>query len=185
MNKANLYAEDYYNWLLSFIDNDIYDVRDYENLLNLLFNFEFYEIVKNDSNRVADGLNLRNKFSESIGEHLYFVDEDLPPYCTCLEMMIALSIRLEDNILRDPDKGDRTSVWFWVMIRNLGLDWMSDDRFDEAEAVDILENFVARNYEKSGRGGLFFLAMPRFDMRETEIWYQASYFFAENLEEFE
>ena len=107
-------------------------------------------------------------------------------------MMIALSIRLEENILRDPDKGDRTSVWFWVMMRNLGLDCMTDDCFDEDEAVDILRNFVNRNYEKNGQGGLFFLGKKwaksgqksGLDMRNVEIWYQANYFFSENMATF-
>ena len=180
-----MYAEDYYNWLLGFIEDGEHDLNDYNYILELLFNYEFYEIVRNDCNRVADGLALRNRFADEIGEHLYFVDEDLPPFCTCLEMMIALSYRLEENIFKDPDKGDRTGVWFWVMMRNLGLDWMSDDRYDEAEAMDILRNFVARNYGKNGFGGLFFLKNDRIDMRVTEIWYQAHYFFTENWDEFE
>ena len=185
MNGANLYAEDYYNWLLSFIEDDEHDLNDYSSLLWELFNFEFYEIVRNDSNRVADGLALRNRFSEEIGEHLYFVIDELPEGCSCLEMMIALAIRLEENILRDPDKGDRTSLWFWVMVENLGLIDEVDDNFDRDFVRDILDRFVERRLKNGQFCGLFNVTMATFNLKNVEIWYQANYFFAENLKRFE
>ena len=185
MKSSNLYAEDYYNWLLSFIDEDEHGVCDYSSLLWELFNFEFYEIIKNDSNRVADGLCLRNKFAEEVGEHVYYISEDLPPWCSCLEMMIALAIRLEENILKDPDKGNRTSLWFWVMVENLGLAGQVDRRFDREFVRDILEKFVERKPKNGEFCGLFRVTKTGTKLATAEIWYQANYFFAENMGRFE
>ena len=181
MRYANLLAEDYYNWLLDFIEDEEHDWSTYSSLLDRLFTREFYDIIENDDNRVSDGLNLRNRFADEIGEHLYFVLDDLPDYCTVLEMMIALAIRIEDNIMYDPDKGDQTSKWFWIMVRNLGLEDCTDENFYEREVDDILDRFLERQYDYYGNGNIFTVNNPRNDMRKVEIWYQANYFFSEYL----
>lgn len=180
MRNTNILAEDYYIWLLDIIENDEYYTEDYSKLLNRLFNTEFYSIVNYDDNRIFDGLNLRNTFADEVGEHIYFVSEQLPAYCTVLEMMIALAYRMENDIMSDDRYGDRTSLWFWTMIRNLGLDSCDDLDYDDRYVSDVMDIFLNRKYGKDGKGGPFWVRnMGQIDMRGTEIWYQANYFLDE------
>ena len=64
-----------------------------------------------DRNRALDGLALRDKYG-------YSGDPDEEP-CTVLEMLIALSLRIENQFMTNYDEGDRTSMWFWIMITNI------------------------------------------------------------------
>ena len=181
MKYANVLVDDYYIWLLDLIDNDKYDVNDYTDVLDKLFRTEFYDLVDNDSNRIEDGFDLRNDFSEEIGEHLYFVMDELPDFCSVLEMMIALARRMETDICYDENYGDRSAQWFWMMMENLGLIYQDNDHYDEDEVSEILDNFLERHYSKTGQGGLFSVKNGQIDMREIEIWYQMNYFLDEFL----
>ena len=84
-----------------------------------------------DENRFADGINLRYRFADELGysrEQIALYLNDKP--CSILEMMIALSIRCEEQITGDMEEGDHPDRWFWLMINNLGLTNMVDDYFD-------------------------------------------------------
>ena len=95
--------------------------------------------------------------------------------CSVLEMMVALSIKCED-IMGDDRFGDRTGQWFWGMIVNLGLGSMTDDRFDELYAEDVINIFLDRRYDPDGKGGLFRIKHCRQDLRNVEIWYQMCWY---------
>lgn len=77
--------------------------------------------------------------------------------------------------------GDRTPLWFWGMIGNLGLREMTDDIFDESVVDEVVERFLARDYSYNGRGGLFYVSKPRMDMRDVEIWYQMMWYLDEEI----
>ena len=81
----------------------------------------------------------------------------------------------------NPDIGDRTGKWFLDMIVNLGLEKMTDDRFDKRYVERILHRFLNREYGRNGDGGLFTVHHSRIDMRSVEIWYQAMWYFDEVL----
>ena len=173
---TNILADDYYIWLLGFIEDDEYHTDDYSKLLLKLFDTEFYSIMNYDDNRISDGLDLRGKFADEVGEHIYYVASELPEYCSILEMMIALAMRMENDILHDDEYGDRTSQWFWMMIENLGLADEYDQFYREYYVQMTLDKFLRREYKPSGKGGLFVVNSGQFDMRGTEIWYQMNYF---------
>lgn len=175
-------SDEYYYWLLDIIDDKSYPEERYSEVLNKLFETEFYDLVPNDCNRTEDGYALRERFASDIGQHVYYVMDALPFGCSVLEMMIALSIKWEDNIAWDPDEGDRTSKWFWIMMDNLGLTFYRDDRYDQEEVENILYSFLERKYCTDGRGGLFKVNNPNIDMRKAEIWNQMNYFFDENMD---
>ena len=82
----------------------------------------------------------------------------------------------------DYDLGDRTSVWFWKMIENLGLSGMYDPYFDALQAGHIMYIFMNRQYEKDGTGGLFKIHDDAKDMREIDIWYQMHFYLDEILD---
>ena len=125
--------EEYFEWLVDLLQDDY--LRDnYQKLLWKLFTTEFTWIVDYDSNRAKDGIYLRYLFSRDIDE-----DFDMDIGCTVLEMMVALSRRCEDDIMYDPDIGDRTGYWFWTMIQNLTLDIYDDYMYDEHAVEYILD----------------------------------------------
>jgi hypothetical protein len=85
-------------------------------------------------------------------------------------------MRCEEEIMEDPDVGDRTAQWFWGMMKSLGLNGMTDNRFDERYVRDVVQIFLDREYEPNGRGGLFTINNCDYDLREVEIWYQMCWY---------
>lgn len=180
---TDLFNREYFEWLCNLVDG----FGTYYFLMKRLYSKPFYWSVHNDDNREADGMGLRRRYNE---EHGYLewstqivngevVNADLDAPCSVLEMMIALSLRCERDIMNDPSKGDRSAIWFWLMIQNLGLIELTDDKFDENfneyidNKIDIL---LERSYDRYGNGGLFPVKKEpnRYlrDQRKVEIWYQ-------------
>lgn len=164
----------YFNWMYRLVCDDRYPKKlSYRKLMKHLHSIDFYYILAMDGNRAEDGTDLRYRFGY---EHKYegpmiasYLD-DRP--CSVLEMLIALAIRCEDQIMCNTDIGDRTGQWFWTMITNLNLASMNDDNFDPERVDIIIERFMSRKYGRNGEGGLFTVKHSRRDMRSTEIWYQ-------------
>lgn len=181
MNRHEM-NERYYQWMAHLVcDNGCGRRRSYQKLFSLLYETEFIPVMDIDANRADDGIDLRYRFAYEFGlsgdEVRRYLD-DRP--CSVLEMMVALAQRCEEQIMDDPDCGNRTGKWFFDMVKSLGLTLMDDSRFDRLEAMDILVKFMRRNYEASGQGGLFTLRYPRCDMRNIEIWYQMMAYLEEN-----
>lgn len=167
--------DEYFEWMHNIICGKRFSKdNSYEKLLSYLHSVEFTFVIPNDENRAIDGIDLRRRFAIRKG------DEDLADYisgpCSILEMMLALSIRCEESIMDDPNIGDRTSQWFWIMVRNLGLGGMNDSYFDEDYITDVITRFLNRDYEPNGRGGLFYIKNCEVDLRRVEIWYQLNWF---------
>ena len=161
----------YFQWLIK----RVYDKRNsrhnsYMRLLEFLHKWIFVWTVGLDANRAADGLELRTRCEEETGFDCHF---DIP--CSVLEMMVALAVRCEDQLMWDPDRGDRAGLWFWTMIVNLGLGGMTDEFFDEEYAGFAVRRFLNREYDAYGNGGLFIVKNPMEDMREVDIWQQMNW----------
>lgn len=169
----------YLDWLCEFVC-DKKTRRAFSRLLYTLYLTDFDAIIKRDENRIVDGLALRPRFLEEIGfdpsDETHIFQEKK---CSVLEMMVALSIRCEDDLMTNPDLGDRTSKWFWIMLHNLRLDNMTDNTYDEDVADNVMYTFINRLYDYDGWGGLFVVHNPRRDMREVEIWYQMCWYLSE------
>ena len=160
----------YYDWLLRKIRyNDI----QYDSILETLFHITFTWDVPNDDNRAGDGIVLRSTFMSEEGWNT----EPCKDYgCSILEMMVALAMRIENDIMWDGER-DRTDKWFWEMFQNLGLGKAKS----AYEVYDIIERFIERTYEYDGTGGLFPLGeWATEDQRDVEIWYQAQLFLMKN-----
>lgn len=163
-------GKEYFNWLCRFVYSKKSKYSSYEKLLNELHNTDFTWTIRKDSNRAGDGVALRRRFGIDI--------PDKP--CSVLEMMVALSLRIEEQIMRDPDVGDRTGQWFWEMVVNLGLGDMTDRNFDQNKTQAIISRFLNHAYEPDGRGGLFTITRRGFDIRTVEIWCQAMWYLDED-----
>ena len=136
---------------------------------------EFIWIIPKDENRAHDGIDMRYRFALEKGYNDYIVKYLKGP-CSILEMMLALATRCEENIMDDPNIGDRTGQWFWGMINNLGLGDMIDNRFDEFYVEETIDIFLNREYQSNGKGGLFTIKNCDYDLREVEIWYQLCWY---------
>lgn len=166
----------YFIWLSDLVYRDRYN-----RLLTRLHEIEFRYLISKDQNRAEDGEALRYRFAldcfSSLPSHSIIDVLDQP--CSVLEMMIALAIRCEEDIMDDPNIGNRTSQWFWAMIVNLGLGRMYDDGFDEKTVDDVIECFLDRDYEPNGKGGLFTVRHCDRDLRYVEIWHQLCWYLDE------
>ena len=167
----------YLDWLAFIAIPDGERRESYQNLILALYNEEFYWSVEHDENRADEGEYLRLIFENETGE---YCDNYSP--CSVLEMLVALAIRWENELMYDPDEGDRTSVWFWEMIENLGLDSLDNYRFDIDEFSIIMDRFMGRTYDSDGYGGLFYIEDFDYDMRKIELWYQLNYYVKSHYE---
>lgn len=168
----------YFNWLCGIVGKS----RSYGKLLRILYDTPFVYSIPMDANRYEDGIALRYKFGDRHGIPEAIIASELDTSeCSILEMMVALSINIESNIMSDDDFGDRTGSWFWTMINSLGLTTMVDKIFDPDKVNRILYVFQYRQYSPNGKGGLFTIKNPISDLRNTEIWMQAMWYLDEVL----
>ena len=166
MTRNNI-SNGYFEWLSKLVCGKRYSKQvSYRKLLMYLHNTEFRYSIPMDANRAEDGMDLRYKY---MGDDC---DLYLRGPCSVLEMMIALSVKCEEEYMDDPHIGDRTGEWFWHMIVSLGLGSMFDERFDEYFVESTIERFLDRDYEPDGHGGLFTIRDCEDDLRDVEIWYQ-------------
>lgn len=148
-------------------------------LLHELFKMEFVPLIPNDDNRCADGQDIREDYLDNGGGQ-----HGLPLcYCTVLEMLIALSFRLEFETSQS--KWEKSPCkWFWILIDNLGLNFNENKDLTKQEYLDKIHHsvtlFVNRGYKSNGEGGLFPLKNPKKDQKKVEIWYQMSAYILEN-----
>ena len=170
MTYENEIRNDYFDWMYDLVGGMRGSkYTSYFKLLMKLHNTEFTYSIPMDENRAEDGVDLRRRFSDS-----YFEMLDGP--CSVLEMMVALAIRCEENIMDDPTMGDRTGQWFWGMINNLGLSGMTDANYNRSETEYCISRFLNRDYASDGKGGLFRIKNCEVDLRDAEIWYQLCWY---------
>lgn len=165
----------YYDWLMSKISCQGYNPDDYSMVLGQLYGMEFIWVVDRDVNRAMDGIDLRGFYEFETGESCE-INADWP--CSVLEMMVALALRMESDIMDDPDFGDRTPLWFWKMMENLGLTDMENNRFDGQKCEEIVTKMMLREGEKD----LFCCAtfVPK-KWHTMEIWQKMTAFLNENF----
>lgn len=175
-NNQNLNSE-YLEWLKSFVMQGKYGRHKYNDFLNLLHEIDFIYCIPMDENREIDGMNLRGRF---LYEHNYKEENMiyLEHPCSVLEMMVALTLRCEEELAWDPyEYGDRTGQWFWKMVSNIGLSGRIDDaNFDSAFVRNKISKCLERNYQANGRGGFFIVQKAPQDMRDVDIWTQANWY---------
>jgi hypothetical protein len=173
--------QDYFDWLYQKIEER--ESSGLEDFISDLHSCAFVCLIPNDDNRAEDGLQLRNRFADELNFDL--ADDVLSGPCTVLEMLIALANRM-DFILFDHNKGNRTTMWFWLFIDNLKLKKYNSNDEDAIRKKQlnkiIIKKFVRRDYHQTGKGGLFPINSPASDQRNVEIWYQMMDYISENYD---
>lgn len=165
----------YFDWLYNYVcKGRVNNSISYRKLFMLLHDTEFTFYIRNDLERARDGVDLRYRFA-------LFMDDDyvmdiLDGPCSVLEMILALAIRCEATIMDDTRYGDRTGQWFWNMLSNLGISYMTDENFDSEIANEKIYDFLERRYDPDGKGGLFYIKGCADDLRNVEIWTQLCWY---------
>jgi hypothetical protein len=165
----------YFHWLTDGLIKQ--KEKSYLLLLEKLHTISFIWSVPNDDNRTRDGEILKQEFIEEAGLGLYELTVLYKRKCTVLEMLIGVSIRIDD-IMDELEwtSSEYAKYWFWELVGNLGLLEYSDDRYEKIGGnvfvKDIVQNMMLRNYTREGNGGLFPLFNTKKDQRKVEIWYQ-------------
>lgn len=158
----------YFEWLCKLVRAN----RTYSQLMKQLYDTEFYYIIDLDQNRIAHALELQD---------LYIEQNNLPDYISrylhdadsisVLEVLIAMAYKIEDSIMCDEDYGDRTYVWFWMMIDNLGIK-LTNSEYNEDYISWVLHRFMNREFEPDGTGSIVkFEDKHKTDARDIEIWH--------------
>lgn len=150
-------------------------------LFETLHNIEFTYILGRDDNREEDGVDLREDykvpscFDADIEEAFY------AHWCSVLEMMVALSIRVDKEYIGDPAE-EHPEAFFMEMIKNLGLDRMVNGRYREEDVNHIIYRWLDRKFDRDGRGSPFPLKHNIRDQRKLEIWDQMISYIGENYD---
>lgn len=156
----------YFDWLLGIVCTKSQIAR-YSRILSDLYNTNFRWTMDRDLNRLEDGLELRKQFVTETGAWDFGYED-----CNVLEVMVALAIRMETEIMSDCDGDDRTDEWFWYMMSSLRLDCMPNNEYSAVIAEEIIDDFLDRKFGRTGQGSLFYIPGTNRDMRKVEIWYQ-------------
>lgn len=170
---------DYFKWLINLVySNRRIETSSFMKLLTRLHETEFRYSMLMDENRAEDGIALRWRYAVNhVNKEYYdYVMDSLEGPCSILEMMVALAVRCEENIMDDTKYGNRTEQWFWGMVVSLGLGGMTDKNFDRDAVDEKLAIFLNREYEPNGKGGLFTVKKCDCDLRTVEIWRQLTYY---------
>lgn len=179
MTKKEL-GRQYFDWMIHKIRNK--DTHRYKNVLELLHTTTFTYLIDLDENRYVDGVELRYRFAENTDLDYSVIDLFLKKEpCSVLEMMVALALRCEEQIMDNSEEGNRMSVWFWDMVDSLGLGHMTDRQYNDNYTKAVVNKFLKRQYQTNGDGGLFTVRYAKQDMRNVEIWYQACIYLNEYI----
>lgn len=150
-----------------------FNYMNYTKLLLKLCSLNFEPSMVEDENRAKDGINFRINFAYANGlTHAdidYYISNEP---CSMLEMMASLANKMEESIMYNPDKGNRTHIWFEEMLNSLDISNQDDFNFNEDYIDYRIDIFNRRLYCPNGYGGLFTIHDSMKDMREMEIWYQ-------------
>lgn len=163
--------EQYFEWLCAKV-LDPYAQTSYDGLLRVLQGTEFQWVVHGDHNRVDEGLELRLAFM--LETHSNPDPSWAHTECSVFEMLYALAQKAEFQTSMDARQ------WFWKMVENLQLaEYRRVTDADIPIIEEVLDNFIWRRYDPSGRGGPFPMRWPHCDMTQAELWYQFCWYVEE------
>lgn len=158
--------DEYFEWL---IDRVGYSKKGYNQLLYFLYTVPFRYKLNRDANRVDDAKELFNEY-----------DDNERDFVSVLEVLISLSIRIDDELIGDPSNPNPSMI-FWEMCCNLGLDEYDDKHFNIIEVQHILDIWMDRKFNSDGSHSIFPILDPRKDQRKIDIWSQLQEYLSENF----
>lgn len=180
MSSTEPLEELYFQWLYeTYVGFNEDEPETHWSLCSRLQHTRYRWTVPNDDNRAEDGVFLRETF---IAKHPQYRENATIEFfrqdCSVLEFLIALSIRAEFESMKPQ------MWWFWEMMGNLRLltytdTYMARPMFTPRGLDRRIAEFLDREYDYDGHGGLFPLEAPPVDQRTAEVWYQMSTYILE------
>lgn len=184
--KTNNLSQLYLKWLLRLINADNYKGKSYIKLCSLLNKVPFEPVIKLDENRLSDVQSLLRETYIQSQSDWYRLNEQFDeimelPKCpvSFLELIISLAMRIDLDFMREINGIDNTRIYFWILVRNLGILEFDDEHWGEDAIISIVNrlNIVQdRKYDFNGNGGLFPLEHAEMDQRNVQIWNQLCQF---------
>ena len=169
----------YFEWLMGYVGVFNGWHGECDDLLWQLHSIDFRYSIRNDVNRLSDGMKMRDIFLyEKGGGEM----ETWP--CSVLEVLVGLARVISEDVLGNDGNQEVTYFWFWKMIENLGLLKFTGGKRDRGRVCSIVEAWIGRNFEADGTGSPFPIKNPRpgVDQRWLEIWAQVCGYIDENVD---
>lgn len=173
----------YFTWLATLaFPNETFQ-ENYSKLLTQLYEtpYEWDRTQPLDENRYVDGLNLRESFAYKMKLPEDVVHDAIVGPCNMLEMLCALGVRIDNDIMANPATGyDHGYYWIQEMMRNLGLLRYENNYWDHDAVATIISDFHSKNFAADGLGGLFYIPGSQRDLRTMNVWEQMCYYICQN-----
>ena len=180
---------EYFEWLVSKVTSPaVPDDAQARIVLQVLRDIRIQALpMADDAPRLEDGKQLRTSFMDDTGKSVHSYKDALKPesdFCTVLELLVALSIRMDD-IMRDPlDPSSSVPSCFWGMVSTMVGQpfypcsyWAFSANTSPAEVVaESSMKFLGRQYGPTGHNGNIFTDTTGIDLRAIDIWAQACRF---------
>ena len=156
-----------------------FDDYEHRQLAGYLHTISFDWTNTMDENRMYDGIEMRREYGD-----VNCMNDIFDQGCSMLEFFVGFAWRLARDMFSDISCPELVKA----MLRNLELWEIDDEYFENEEEEDVtdeidesLDIWVNCEYNRHGEGGLFPLDQPPEDLREVEMWVQASWWYAENF----
>lgn len=182
MHRSRYYS--YFCWIDDFEEEPLpYQEIELDELDRIFFRYD--PRIQLDEDRMTDGLDLRDRFLEESGYPALYKSRYMDIYsCTVLEVLVALSLRCDSDIIGDPDRPGLTApLIFWTMLKNLRFrgEELSDETSIRRSVDYRCDIFMDREYSYYGDGGPFRVENPMKSMKKTDLWMQLNWFLTENF----
>lgn len=150
---------EYFGYLVSLIQKkNMNDVR--VRIVKNLNNTPFIAHSSDDENRIVEALYERKRYSYDNPVTSDFMAEPV----SLFEIMVVLAGKCEAKTT------EPMSSHFWYMVESM-LGEYSDKLFDD-DILKAANKVVNREYDASGRGGLFYVPNCKEDMSKLDLWVQ-------------
>lgn len=162
---------EYFRWLCDYIKCNKH--RNRNRLLEKLHKMEYKYFIDFDRNRAKDGIGMRRYFAEDTGyEDMLYKNMK----CSVLEMLVGLSVQMQ-NMTEDITDNFKANNWFWKMMDNLELSYMTNTKYAEDIVESTINIFMDRMYERNGeKYNIFIINNIRDDLTKVELWYQMCWY---------
>lgn len=134
---SNLIRNNYLSHLtFKFVDDE---TCIYKSLLKKLLSIEYQHNIINED-RYDDVIEYRKNYliDNNIDKKDILNEYDV----SILEVLIVLSIRIEDEIMCSEKYGDRSCQWFWAILQYAGLTAFYDDDYNDDKVEGIVYNWM-------------------------------------------
>ena len=163
---------EYSDWLKAQIEDHVHDISRYNKLLdNLdLINYRWHFVM--DENRELAGENLRKEYSYISG---FFLDDVREGPASVFEVLVGVARNMAEQT--EIEVGDM----FWLMMRNFGLDTLTDDVYDWRVVERVINPWLDGSFSPNGEGSPFPLKHYEGDATHLDLYSLMNIFIHENF----